>query len=209
MAADVAWERGRPLLGVQRWDMYSGKGATQQQELGYLPGKQGFLKDPEWHERAPFFCRLTEDVDWVTHPAEAGPLWFNYPFSQELLQASMDQEIRYAYNAGIDFFIYNGPARKLVAKAYELKNNLDCHVASKIPEARRMNFVWALYGHSTIHYTRTKVTAMMDETIEYLKMDNWQRVLDNRPLVIVLRPGLFRSNLGLWNTFEPGWKPQG
>ena len=25
----------RPLLGVQRWDMYSGKGTTQGQELGY------------------------------------------------------------------------------------------------------------------------------------------------------------------------------
>ncbi len=116
-AEDIFSEKGRrPLLGVQRWDMYSGKGATQQQELGYLPGKQGFLKDPEWHERAPFFCRLTADVDWVAHPVQAGPLWFNYPFNQALLQKSMDQEIRYAYNAGIDFFIYNGPARKLIPK---------------------------------------------------------------------------------------------
>jgi hypothetical protein len=188
-------ERRRPLLGVQRWDMYSGKGATQRQELGYLSGKQGFLKDPQWHNRAPFFCRLTEDVDWVAHPAEAGPLWFNYPFSQELLQESMDQEILYAYNASIDFFIYNGPVRKLIPNAYELKNNLDCHMASTIPEAPTMNFVWALYGHGTIHYTRTKVTALMDETIEYLTMPNWQRVMDDRPLVIVLWPERFRSDL--------------
>ena len=193
---NIAGEKGhRPLLGVQRWDMYSGKGATQKQELGYLPGKQGFLKDPQWHERAPFFCRLTEDVDWVAHSPQAGPLWFNYPFSQELLQISMDQEIRYAYNAGIDFFIYNGPARILIANAYELKNNLDCHVVSKTPEAGMMKFVWALYGHNTIHYTRTKVAAMMDETIEYLKMDNWQKVMDDRPLVIVLWPERFRSDL--------------
>ena len=34
-AADVARERGRPLSGVQRWDMYSGKGYTHEQELGY------------------------------------------------------------------------------------------------------------------------------------------------------------------------------
>jgi len=189
-------EKGtRPLLGVQRWDMYSGKGATQRQELGYLPGKQGFLKDPEWHERAPFFCRLTADVDWVEHPAEAGPLWFNYPFSQELLQEAMDQEIRFAYHAGIDFFIYNGPARTLFPNAWELKNNLDCHMASTISEAPNMNFVWALYGHQAIHYTRTKITAMMDETMEYLIMDNWQTVMDNRPLVIVLWPERFRSDL--------------
>jgi hypothetical protein len=195
-AEDIVRENvKRPLLGVQRWDMYSGKGATQKQELGYLPGKQGFLKDPEWHERAPFFCRLTADVDWVAHPAEAGPLWFNYPFSQELLQASMDREIRYAYHAGIDFFIYNGPARTLFRNAWELKNNLDCHMASTIPEAPKMNFVWALYGHRAIHYTRSKVAAMMDETMEYLIMDNWQTVMGNRPLVIVLRPEQFRSDL--------------
>ena len=105
LSADVAGKRGRPLFGVQRWDMYSGKGVTYGQELGYFPGKQGFLKPAQWHDRAPFFCRLTKDVDWVEHPANADPLWFNYPFSQELLQKSMDQEIRYAYNAGIDFFI--------------------------------------------------------------------------------------------------------
>jgi hypothetical protein len=51
--------------------MYSGKGATQKQEIGYLPGGQGFLQDPQWHDRAPFFCRLTKDVDWVKHPKEA------------------------------------------------------------------------------------------------------------------------------------------
>ena len=61
-------QRYRPLLGVQRWDMYSGLGATQRQELGYLPGEQGFLKPAEWHDRAPFFVRLTKDVDWVKHP---------------------------------------------------------------------------------------------------------------------------------------------
>ena len=195
MAADEARERGRPLLGVQRWDMFSGKGATQQQELGYLPGKQGFLKDHEWHDRAPFFCRLTRDVDWIEHPANAGPLWFNYPFSQQLLQETMDQEIRYAYNAGIDFFVYNGPARKLYANGWELRNNLDCHMASKISEASKVNFTWALYAHNAIRYTRSKVAAMMDETIEYIKMPNWQTVMDGRPLIIVYHPERFRSAL--------------
>ncbi len=189
-------QRGnRPLLGVQRWDMYSGKGATQRQELGYLPGGQGFLKEPSWHARAPFFCRLTADVDWVKHPPQAGPLWFNYPFSQELLQETMDQEIRYAYRAGIDFFIYNGPVRKLIENAYELKNNLDCHMASTIPEAKKMNFVWALYGHNSIQYTRTKVIAMIEETLPYIQMPNWQKVMDDRPLIIVLWPQQFRSDL--------------
>ena len=169
-------ERTRPLLGVQRWDMFSGKGSTQQKELGYLPGGPGFLKDSQWHDRVPFFCRLTKDVDWVEHPADAGPVWFNHPFSQQLLQETMDQELRYACNAGIDFFVYHGPARKLYANGWELRNNFDCHMASKIPEAKKVNFTWALYAHRAIRYTRSKVATMMDETIEYIKMPNWQTV---------------------------------
>ena len=79
-------KRTRPLLGVQRWDMFSGKGSTQEKQLGYLPGGPGFLKDSQWHDRLPFFCRRTEDVDWVEHPDDAGLVWFNHPFSQQLLQ---------------------------------------------------------------------------------------------------------------------------
>jgi rhodanese-related sulfurtransferase len=176
--------------------MYSGVGATQRQELGYLPCEQGFLKPTEWHDRAPFFVRLTKDVDWVKHPPHAGPLWFNHPFDRELLQKSMDQEIRFALGAGIDFFIYHGPATKVVGRgAWGLKNNLDAHIASNIPEASKMKFVWALYGHEAIQYTRAKVARMMDETITYIKMPSWQKVLDGRPLIIVLWPDQFKQQL--------------
>lgn len=185
----------RPLLGVQRWDMYSGKGTTQAQELGYLPGAQGFLKSAEWHDRAPFFCRLTADVDGVTHPKEAGPLWYNYPFCEDRLQADMDQEIRYAHGAGIDFFIYHGPARTLFANGWELRNNLDAHMASRIPEAQEMNFVWALYGHEAIDYTRSKVALMIDDTIAHMTKPNWQTVMDGRPLLPVLWPDNFKQQL--------------
>lgn len=196
LAGDEAERRGRPLLGVQRWDMYSGKGATQQQEIGYLPGKQGFLRDPEWHDRAPFFCRLTKDVKSVKHPSNAGPLWCNYPFSHAYLQKAMDQEIRFAYNAGIDFFVYHGPAQKLFKNSWELKNNLDAQMASRIPEAKKMKFVWALYGHSAINYDRSKVKLMMDETITCIELPNWQTVKDGRPLIPVLWPDNFKKQLG-------------
>ena len=81
VAATVAaagQKKDRPLLGVQRWDMYCGNGATHQQELGYLPGKQGFLKDPKWHDRAPFFYRLTKDVEWK-YPKNQKPEKPNQP----------------------------------------------------------------------------------------------------------------------------------
>ena len=187
--------RRRPLLGVQRWDMFSGKGATQQKELGYLPGGPGFLRDSQWHNRVPFFCRRTKDVAWVQHPTDAGPVWFNYPFSQQLLQESMDQELRYASDAGIDFFVYHGPARKLFSNGWELRNNFDCHLSSTIPEAKKVKLTWALYGHRAIRYTKSKVAAMMDETIDYIKSPSWQTVKDGRPLIIVYHPERFRAAL--------------
>jgi hypothetical protein len=36
---------------------------------------------------------------------------------------------------------------------------------------------------------------MMDETIEYIKMPNWQTVMDGRPLIVVYHPERFRSVL--------------
>lgn len=45
----------RPLVGVIRWDGYSGSPViTQQQEMG-------FLKPEKWHSRAPWFFRKTGD----------------------------------------------------------------------------------------------------------------------------------------------------
>ncbi|MBM3476691.1 MAG: hypothetical protein FJX75_25750 [Armatimonadetes bacterium] len=53
----------RPLLGVIRWDMYSGNSEiTQKQEFG-------FLKPEEYWWRAPFFVRRTGDWE---HPLPLG-----------------------------------------------------------------------------------------------------------------------------------------
>jgi len=193
-------DNGEPLLGVQRWDMYSGKGTTQGQELGYLPGEQGFLKPEEWHDRAPFFCRRTADVDWVQHPADAGPLWFNYPFDQSLLREAMDQEIDFATEAGVDFFIFNGPTRTLYANGWELHNNLDAYLNNTRED--KTKFVFALYGHDAIDYGRTKVNLMLDEIIAYMQLPSWQKVKGNRPLVPVLWPLQFETMLASQESSE-------
>ncbi len=183
----------RPLVGVQRWDMYSGKGATQAQELGYLPGGQGFLKPEEWHFRAPFFCRRTKDVTGVNHPADAGPLWFNHPFNERVLQEAMDKEIDFATDAGVDFFIFNGPTRTLYSNGWELHNNLDAYL--KNTRTDKIKFIFALYGHEAIKYGRTKVNLMLDEIVPFMKLPHWQTVKGNRPLVAVLWPLQFESML--------------
>ena len=183
----------RPMMGVQRWDMYSGEGATQKQELGYLEGAQAFLKPEQWWHRAPFFTRLTKDVDWVTHPDGAGPLWINYPYDFAFVQEAMDQEIDFATDAGIDFFIFNGPARTIHSNGWGLHNNLDAYLLNT--RGDKVKFVCALYGHSAMNYGRTLVDLMLDEAISYMKLPEWQTVLTGRPLVPVIFPEGFRDQL--------------
>jgi len=188
----VASEEG-PLYGVQRWDMYSGLGATQKQELGYIPGKQGYLVPEEWHHRAPFFARRTEDVTWIEHPEDAGPLWFNHPFDFDVLQEAMDQEIDYATDGGVDFWIFNGAAYTVIANGYHLHNNLDAYLLNTRQD--KVKFVTALYGHPSIPYGRTKVNLMLDEVIGYMQLPEWQTVKDGRPLLPVLWPIGFKDHL--------------
>ena len=75
----------RPLMGLQRWDMYSGEGATYRQELGYLEGAQAFLKPEQWWHRAPFFTRLTTRVPFVVVKANFLP----FIFSSEKLKGEL------------------------------------------------------------------------------------------------------------------------
>lgn len=183
----------RPLMGLQRWDMYSGEGATQKQELGYLEGAQAFLKPEQWWHRAPFFTRLTKDVDWVVHPVGAGPLWINYPYNFQFVKETMDQEIDFATDAGIDFFIFNGPALTLQSNGWGLHNNLDAYLLNTRED--KTKFVCALYGHSAMNYGRTRVDLMLDEAISYMKLPEWQSVLSGRPLIPVIFPEGFRDQL--------------
>jgi len=186
-------EKQRPLFGVQRWDMFAGIGSTQRQELGYLPGRQAFLKPEEFHHRAPFYTRRTKDVDWVDHPKNAGPLWFNHPFDFQLVQDSMDKEIDFATDAGIDFFIFNGPTRVLEKSGYGLNQNLDAYMNNIRKD--KVKFVRALYGHGLVDRSRSRNELMLDVIIEYMQSPFWQTVKGGRPLLPILRPLTFEKQL--------------
>ena len=176
----------RPLLGAQRWDMYSGDLKwTGQQELGFVAGGPGFLAPLEWHHRAPVFCR--------PQPSNRrAPLVFNHPFEPSVLQAAMDAEIEYAFGAGLDFWIFNTPARSLVGGgsaadgtgAWDLHNNLDAYL--KHTGARKPKFVTALFGFSALNYSRSSVDVMLDEVLGYMQLPHWQ--------VSASRPAAFPSS---------------
>ena len=178
LAQSGRWATGaaparRPLLGAQRWDMYSGDLKwTGQQELGFVAGGPGFLAPLEWHHRAPFFCRPDPSN-------RSAPLVFNHPFDLSVLQAAMDAEIEYAYGAGLDFWIFNTPARSLVAGgsvadgtgAWDLHNNLDAYLKH---QGLKPKFVTALFGFSALNYSRTSVDVMLDEVLTYMQLPHWQ-----------------------------------
>ena len=90
--------------------------------------KQGFLKPAEWHDRAPFFCRLTKDVPEVDHPRDAGPLWFNHPFEKDRLQKAMDQAPSYAQ-----------ATNNLIA---HLEENFTGQALPSLPPCSSMQYAW-------------------------------------------------------------------
>ncbi|MCP4314395.1 MAG: hypothetical protein GY790_24335 [Bacteroidetes bacterium] len=105
----------------------------------------------------------------------------------------MDQEIDFASEAGIDFFIFNGPARTIHSNGWGLHNNLDAYLLNTRED--KTKFVCALYGKMAMNYGRTKVDLMLDEAISYMLLPEWQTVLTGRPLVPVLFPEGFRDQL--------------
>jgi hypothetical protein len=122
-AEELCKDRGRPLLGVIRWDMYTGHPyTTQKQEFG-------FLKPEQYHWRAPFFVRRTGNPD--------APLAFNPGYSMEVYQPVMEQEIEFAASAGIDYwaFGFQGQCKKF---REPLRDALNAYLAS--PQKNRVNF---------------------------------------------------------------------
>ena len=172
--------RNRPTLGVIRWDMYSGEGATQQQELGYLPGEQGYLAQEEWIWRAPFFCRYTNDVPWVDHAANGatGPLWFNYPFEYSRTQEATEQEIAFAgtAGAGLDYWIF-GTAPALVG-GWGLHWNLDALLESE----RRLEINYAMMYRMDSFQSWNELDQTIDEMVWQAKQPNYQTVLNDRSI---------------------------
>merc|ERR1712232_1011384 len=70
---------------------------------------------------------------------------------------------------------------------------MGAYLASKA--LQRPKFVFALYGHEGLHYTRSKVDIMLNEVIGYMANSHWQTVLAGRPLVPVLWPSQFEEML--------------
>lgn len=180
-------ERGRPLLGVIRWDMYTGHPyTTQKQELG------GFLKPECYHWRAPFFVRRTGNPE--------KPLAFNPEDKPEVYQAAMAQEIEFAANAGIDYWALGYQGKK---KPWQcgLREGLDAYLAS--PRKNKVNFCVIVncpavgsakwYEPPSVVHSEKEIasdwtTDFVADILTLTKEPSYQRVLRDRPLIYLYMP---------------------
>ncbi len=172
------------ILGVLRWDMHDDTGVT--------PQEQGFLKD--WHKRWPFYAKL-----------ENGRLTFRrYDMARR-----MQLEINYAQKAGIDYWIFNGPARTLVPNGFGLHKSLYAYLRNK--SNHKVNFVQALFAGENarakgiVNCRRDHTEKQMKEILQRMKNARWQHVTikgGRRPLFVVLKPELYIGRMGMKNLVE-------
>jgi hypothetical protein len=187
-------DRIRPLLGVIRWDMYSGMAATQGQELGYLLGDYGFLAPTNWNWRAPFFCRYTSDVTWVPHPANAGPLWFNYPNDFWLTKQATEEEIAFAgtAGAGIDYWIFGTAPASAGGNGWGLYWNLDAFLESE----RQLEMNYAMMFRLDAVTNLAALDKAIAELVWHAKRSNYQTVCYGRPIIYFLNYKELSQSLG-------------
>ncbi len=182
-----ASQPSRPLLGVIRWDMYSGHPyTTQKQEFG-------FLKPEKYHWRAPFFVRRTGDPE--------APLAFNPEYLPEPIQEATDAEIAFAASGGIDYWAFGHHGRHQTVRR-ALRDGLEAYLRSPlktqvgfclIANAAGMGSTEFWEPASVIH-TEAEVLddwrQYVDEYVELMREPTYQRVLGGRPLLYVYQPSL-------------------
>jgi hypothetical protein len=175
----------RPLLGVIRWDMYTGHPlTTQKQEFG-------FLKPEKYHWRAPFFVRRTGNPD--------APLTFNPEYRPEVYQEAMEQEIAFAAGAGLDYWAF-GYSERSAPVRHGLQDALEAYLAS--PRKAQIRFCLIVfcpgvataryYEPPSVRHTEAEIAAAWLKHVEditaLVKEATYQRVCGNRPLIYLYAP---------------------
>ncbi len=179
----------RPLVGVIRWDGYNGSPAvTQKQELD-------FLKPAQWHARAPWFFRKTGNPE--------RPLEFNPNYDKKIIQQITDEEIKFAAEAGIDYWAFCYYAK--YKGGWQLRDNFEAYLAS--PFKSRIKASLILLGEhvgkglspaasSAPDATREDWEKLVNEIVPLLCDSSCQKVCGGRPLIYLMQPDALSKNLG-------------
>jgi len=179
----------RPLVGVIRWDGYSGSpNVTQKQEMG-------FLKPAKWHGRAPWFFRETTDSEH--------PLVFNPNYDTQTISEITDQEIEYAAAAGIDYWAFCYYAK--YKGGWQLRDNFEAYHASARKHKIKASLI--LIGEHVGKGLSPAASAAPDagrkdweklvtEIVPLLRNHSYQKVCEGRPLIYLVQPDELSKTLG-------------
>lgn len=115
MANKECIKEGKKTLGVIRWDAWYGHDGDPKSVISAV---ERTLSPPEFHFRAPFFAKVTED---------------NKIIIPEYTQEIFDKEMEYAIEAGIDYFVY-------VFYMDDMKKAREMHLKSKYKNDVKLAF---------------------------------------------------------------------
>ena len=152
----------RPVVGAIRWDAWSGGQVTAQVERTLGPDK--------YRDRLPWFAEVVDDKT-----VKIGNT------NQEMLQGTMDEEIRFAADAGLDYWAFvMYPEQDSMSKALQL------YLESKRSDAVK----FCVILHNNIGVQAKEWPQERERLIKMFRDSRYQTVLDGRPLVY-----LFSANL--------------
>ena len=195
----------KPKIGAIRWDAQSNNLVPRYEDdkPSYVMSREArYLSYPQFFRRLPFYAQVSEYgmslyQQWksegsnINAPNPSHLPWEEYAQTAEAkfdpdlklygaMQTSMDKEIEYAVNAGIDYwaFVYYKNWESDKGGCYQMAAQRNMFIGSK--NKRGLKWCPILYiSDDYIHYS-------MDEEnwiIEQMKNNDFMTVQDGRPLV--------------------------
>ena len=170
----------RPTVGIIRWDAWNQVNGDYD-EISYYVNRD--MSPQHWHYRLPFYAKVDS----------ANNVSFN-----NNQQSQLDQEIKYAHSAGIDYFAFDiyckygksCATNSTLCQFYcnttshnycpeDPSYGLDLYLSSSYKHL--INFTLILLGSPTCDPQNAQIY------VDLMKQPTFQTVLDNRPLVYLFQ----------------------
>ena len=148
-----------PTVGAIRWDAWTGGPATEQVERTLGPS--------QYHDRLPWFAEVLDD---------------NRVRIKGGRQEVMDREIRFAANAGLEYWAF---------LLYPRSNSMSTALAQYLSSPDRRHIRFCVILHNTLNASPEQWPQERERAVALLRRPEYQTVLNHRPLVYAFMGHLF------------------